>query len=78
MVNKVSCKPTRTSLGRTGFVANKAGTQQTIWLPPWVFSKPNKNIVPPLMWLHNDSYMSHREFSIESSRSQKNTGETKF
>ena len=35
MVNEVSCKPRRTSLGRTGFVTNKAGTQQTIWLPPW-------------------------------------------
>ena len=35
MVNDVSCKPRRTNLGQTGFVTNKAGTKQTIWLPPW-------------------------------------------
>ena len=45
MVNEVSCKPRRTSLGRTGFVTNKAGTQQTIWLPPWgLLTTEKKNI----------------------------------
>ena len=39
MVNEVSCNPRRASLGRTGFVTNKAGTQQTIWLPPYCFFK---------------------------------------
>ena len=38
------------ALGRTGFVTNQAGTQQTIWLH---FSKPNKNIAPALMRPHN-------------------------
>ena len=34
MVNEVSSKAGRTSLGRTSFVMNKVGTQQTICLPP--------------------------------------------
>ena len=40
MVNEVSCNhvglrsPDDKALGRTGFVTNKAGIQQTIWVPP--------------------------------------------
>ena len=52
MVNEVSCKPRRTSLGRTGFETNKAGTQQTIWLPPYCLFKTEENTVPPLIRRH--------------------------
>ena len=53
----------RTSLGRTGFDEQGRDPSKQYGCLHRVFSKPNKNIVPPLMHRHNNGFPCTTEIS---------------